>query len=599
MFNRSLRRLADKLLVATPSQGALPITPGEFFDAFAAAWRNGPVSRQQLRGRKFGLAISGGVDSMALARLCQNLATKTRPDLNLSFKAFIVDHGARSGSAAEAAKVAELLQSFRLSSKVIPAEWTANKFSSNKKTSAFETHARIARYRALGKACREEGITSLFLAHHADDEAETVLSRLIQRHGGSGMQGLRSAADIPECFGIYGVHQSGEPLRVLRPSNSSDIERQGKQDVDNGDGDRLEMESGGIQIYRPLLRFRKQRLIATCVESGTTWVEDETNHDVTLTPRNAIRKLLQENRLPRALRVPSILALASRLREMQQERGKKVAELMNECQLDLDTRVGCLKMRLPRRTVSSNGDLESPARLDPAVARLFIKFIVEAVSPSRGYVSDGDVEAVSEALFPSPSEESTKPIQKNPPPGIIVKQVLFRRISAPSSPPDQSDADQAATLDGNHTWLVMRQPTKDNTNSKAPPSQIKFPSILKEYSHDRNHWTEWSLWDNRFWIRLQNNSQETITLRFFSPDDLQYLSSQKKWKKGGMYIHTHVHPEHDRLRKVMKELGTLDVRFSLPVLVNQSRSFLVFPTLRSPLGGMWRGVEWEVRYRHV
>lgn len=48
---------------------------------------------------------------MALARLCQNLAT-TRPDLNLGLKAFIVDHGARSGSAAEALKVARLLRSF-------------------------------------------------------------------------------------------------------------------------------------------------------------------------------------------------------------------------------------------------------------------------------------------------------------------------------------------------------------------------------------------------------------------------------------------------------------------------------------------------------
>jgi tRNA(Ile)-lysidine synthase TilS/MesJ len=69
-----------------------------------------------------GLAISGGVDSMALAALCsqlQQLSLSTRkrrqwPDLSslqpLKFRAFIVDHGLRAGSGLEAEAVSKILE---------------------------------------------------------------------------------------------------------------------------------------------------------------------------------------------------------------------------------------------------------------------------------------------------------------------------------------------------------------------------------------------------------------------------------------------------------------------------------------------------------
>jgi tRNA(Ile)-lysidine synthase len=72
-----------------------------------------------------GLAISGGVDSMALAALCSQLqdlshshhqsATKGQPLergslRHLTFQAFIVDHGLRSGSDTEAEAVSNILK---------------------------------------------------------------------------------------------------------------------------------------------------------------------------------------------------------------------------------------------------------------------------------------------------------------------------------------------------------------------------------------------------------------------------------------------------------------------------------------------------------
>ena len=61
-----------------------------------------------------GLAISGGVDSMALAALCtklQNHSEKRSPGSpKLEFRAFVVDHGVRHGSLSEAYSVSEVLE---------------------------------------------------------------------------------------------------------------------------------------------------------------------------------------------------------------------------------------------------------------------------------------------------------------------------------------------------------------------------------------------------------------------------------------------------------------------------------------------------------
>ncbi len=54
-----------------------------------------------------GLAISGGVDSMALAHLCHGIEKEGL--LRVEFQAFVVDHGARQGSSLEASTVVSKL----------------------------------------------------------------------------------------------------------------------------------------------------------------------------------------------------------------------------------------------------------------------------------------------------------------------------------------------------------------------------------------------------------------------------------------------------------------------------------------------------------
>lgn len=58
-----------------------------------------------------GLAISGGVDSMALASLCSQLQSEPNNPVRPRFRAFVVDHGVRATSKDEAASVAKILES--------------------------------------------------------------------------------------------------------------------------------------------------------------------------------------------------------------------------------------------------------------------------------------------------------------------------------------------------------------------------------------------------------------------------------------------------------------------------------------------------------
>jgi hypothetical protein len=119
---------SSSLLNSTP----LPISLSEFSNALFSTWKQktyhngrGPktfgmqyeVSNRDIETEQLlGLAISGGVDSMALATLCSGLLHNRGSEIasplpNLAFKAFVVDHGVRNGSDVEAENVSKVLES--------------------------------------------------------------------------------------------------------------------------------------------------------------------------------------------------------------------------------------------------------------------------------------------------------------------------------------------------------------------------------------------------------------------------------------------------------------------------------------------------------
>ncbi len=169
--------------------------------------------------------------------------------------------------------------------------------------SNMESVARTLRYRRLGNALANERIVSLLLAHHEDDQYETVLMRLLSGHGPRGLRGMRRANDIPECFDMHGVYQSGflddqqmrHPYYLMVPTKrqKKDVRNELKHEIDAavfarelaegfsgevdpfyldepaggyGKGSRmaprlapLDIEDGGVAIYRPLLGFTLRR----------------------------------------------------------------------------------------------------------------------------------------------------------------------------------------------------------------------------------------------------------------------------------------------------------------------------------------------------
>ena len=170
--------------------------------------------------RSVAVAVSGGADSLALALLARSWGNPV---------AFIVDHGLRASSAAEAEWTRTTLVARGIASRVLRLEGL-------QAGSALAARARAARYAALSAACRAAGLVDLLLGHHAGDQAETVLMR---QRAGSGPDG---------CAGMAAL-----------------------------------AESDDIRLLRPLLAFDPARLRALVAKAGITPVEDPSNADLRTT----------------------------------------------------------------------------------------------------------------------------------------------------------------------------------------------------------------------------------------------------------------------------------------------------------------------------
>jgi tRNA(Ile)-lysidine synthase len=165
---------------------------------------------------KIAIAVSGGPDSMALAFCVKRWGQR-------ELVALVVDHGLRTESTQEAEQVKERLENMNIAVEIL-------KWQHENVTTRLHEKARDARYRLLTEACTRLGAGDLFVAHHREDQAETVLMRLAK---GSGVEGL-----------------AGIAITSMR---------------DN------------IRILRPFLTVAKQNLIATCVAADIHTVADPSN----------------------------------------------------------------------------------------------------------------------------------------------------------------------------------------------------------------------------------------------------------------------------------------------------------------------------------
>jgi len=172
------------------------------------------------KGTPLAIGVSGGVDSLTLALLMQEVCQKKYP-----LYAFIVDHGLRAVAHAEAVQTKKTLENYHIPADILV--WTGPKPKTK-----IEEVAREKRYQLLAEACAKKGIHHLFLAHHAGDQAETFLSRLSHASSLEGLKGMQAICSYQT-----------------------------------------------LTLCRPFLTIEKKDIIQMAQELHLSWAEDEMNQD--------------------------------------------------------------------------------------------------------------------------------------------------------------------------------------------------------------------------------------------------------------------------------------------------------------------------------
>lgn len=426
----------------------------------------------------------------------------------------------------------------------------------------FESLARRYRFQALGKACRNMGIDSLFLAHHEDDQAETVMMRLINGHRMFGLIGMKRSSEIPECHGLHGVHESGglDTTRNQAIAGSSPSTR--TLELKYRHESPLATEIGGVRVYRPLLAFKKARLTATCETANMEWFEDNTNKDPTVTTRNAIRYMYSSHTVPAALGASSLLNLSKKFEAKHDALQNEATSCLKAAIKTFETRAGTISIRFPDLTHLNNSLSRSDTGM---VAGLLLRQVIAFVTPDE-HVHLHSLHGAVERLFPEIQNNASRPH----PPAFTVSGVLLK----PSS----------VSKDGSKCeWLISRQPYASN----RPCIHIARPA---EPSTEPS-WSPWSLYDGRFWVRVRNRSKNLMLVRPLRKEDMATFKQSLERRQRTL------------LRDVLKDFAPGDVRWTLPAIVvreldGEERVFGL-PTLDVRVPGSEEDVSWEVRYKKV
>ncbi len=127
-------------------------------------------------------AVSGGPDSTALVSALAKLA----PRLRITVRAAAVDHGLRPESAAEAQAVLQACAALDIPCEVVRVDVAA----ARGRHVSWQEAARNARLAALEQVAGRRGCSRIALGHTADDQAETVLFRIVRGTGVVGLAGM-------------------------------------------------------------------------------------------------------------------------------------------------------------------------------------------------------------------------------------------------------------------------------------------------------------------------------------------------------------------------------------------------------------------------
>jgi hypothetical protein len=573
--------------------------------------------------------------------------------------AFIVDHGLRPESSAEARTVkdyvenkigipAEILTAVRLKEKI------------HESGSNLETLARSARYDLLGAACLRHGIRNLLLAHHAADVYETALMRKVVLSGKVNliMEGHQALPVLGQAN--YGLRFSGCP------------EDSPLLDIGTNSKGVLGSESGGIWMLRPLLNCQKDDLVQLLKDNNIPWIEDPSNHDVTLTTRNAIRSL-DQSQMPSALRKQYLLPAVQSAAVRYKTYTDASMVLIEASQIKFDPYVGMFYVRLPTWAAVVKQCEEFKLNQPRFLATHLLRLVADTVDPAMTSSLSG-FDTLIKYVFP----ESTVDFEPDPTFSWQVGAVQFKSLEIKPEVPwppknvsgklELNPREYLSVFRAPLTLAGVRHPARFNRlfdippiilherNDSATPAhysagipQDKMEETLPlgtcdvvnsdpdnaEVSNSTNRnkrssaETLFHLFDNRFWISVKNTTPFNLILKTATFEDLAHLGQQLREGKVDI-ISPHLHDVKELKRTLrfdpLRQLGHSQIAIAklvIPILVyspsgesyvgdskTSGSQILAFPTLgirvikkfdriENNVLDWSKDISWITRYKHI
>ena len=326
------------------------------------------------------LAVSGGADSVCMLKAFLELRDPRCSEILCAH----LDHGIRDVSGEDAEFVRSLCAGLGVSCRVEQVDVEAHAAGSGL---SLETAARELRYEFLLRVAKEHRADAVATAHTKDDQAETILFRLVR---GSGPRGLAGIA--------------------------------------------YRSEREGVRIIRPMLDCRREEILGTLQKLGQRWREDATNHDNRFTRnriRNQVIPYLKQHLNPS---VPEVLSRTAAIFADEEDWLVDLTDdSLSDCRLPgeghrLDAgRVDSLKLALRRRVLREwlRGGGVPMSRIDFDM----LEAVVSLASAESGALSLGEgwrVGKTAGGLVLARSEPSLEPasfrVKLNIPGQILIRE---------------------------------------------------------------------------------------------------------------------------------------------------------------------------------
>ncbi|GJJ12308.1 hypothetical protein Clacol_006549 [Clathrus columnatus] len=430
-----------------------------------------------------GVAHSGGPDSTCLLYLL-NAWLKTQSVPSISLLSLTVDHQLQSSSTLITQQAANFARSLGVQNCILTIPWSIPPYPKRPENDeAFEAIARQARYDILQSEMKTYGSFLLAMAHHADDNVETLLMRINDQIGYSNKADLKS------------VLNPIRPRRRIGMSNANKL---------------LGLRQW---ILRPLLSVPKTRILATCEHYKIPYTIDQTNFQPSITPRNFIRYCLQtrldtqqhstitpptNSRLTVDLVNESISTLESVAEKYVpstygsplSSRLYSAAKYVSDCRETLDEKVTSYLSQLTLPSPISTLTLPSnvPPIQDALVPPYIIRRILRYISPApwghpsaEAFGSSTNLEKISSLIWANSVPDAERR------PFTLGSQVIWR--------PHTRKSFQGKKI---LCWIASRQPPILR-NGSIEPCLVEITHIFKS-SQDEEFQI---VWDNRFLVIIR------------------------------------------------------------------------------------------------